>query len=354
MQRNGYPRLPPAAFPGGTMSGTVSTVPYPNGSLAAPSQPAGGFSAGPSLYRPALSPQHAAACGYLSRPVAPAAPVSGISPFFGAGSVRSVSQAAQPDFAVGQRRIPPQLQLQEHSAQQSQQKQQRLLADLGLAYSGLEGYDEAAVVGQAQLGSQMQSQLRNLLDLTGDTPRAGGGPAGSPHVYSSPKAWAAASSSPKARAAATRPSQLPRPGPEYSGPRIEPTDAPISLEWVMELVCHFQHHPQVPLPARYLCRLLDDAERILEARDKDGPVQTLSLQPSAVSGRSTLRPPASSFAEQQMILVGDLHGQLADLLWIFYKLGVPSLTNRYLINGDVCDRGTNATEIWALLSSSRI
>ncbi|CAE8713530.1 unnamed protein product [Polarella glacialis] len=118
MQRNGYPRLPPAAFPGGTVSGTVSTVPYPNGSLAAPSQPAGGFSAGPSLYRPALSPQHAAACGYLSRPVAPAAPVSGISPFFGAGSVRSVSQAAQPDFAVGQRRIPPQLQLQEHSAQQ--------------------------------------------------------------------------------------------------------------------------------------------------------------------------------------------------------------------------------------------
>jgi len=36
-------------------------------------------------------------------------------------------------------------------------------------------------------------------------------------------------------------------------------------------------------------------------------------------------------------------------LWIFYKLGVPSPSNRYLFNGDICDRGNLATEIWALL-----
>ena len=35
------------------------------------------------------------------------------------------------------------------------------------------------------------------------------------------------------------------------------------------------------------------------------------------------------------------------------QVGVPSPSNRYLVNGDVCDRGENATEIWALLRGSR-
>ena len=34
--------------------------------------------------------------------------------------------------------------------------QASLLAELGLAYSGLEGFDEAASVGQAQLGQHMR------------------------------------------------------------------------------------------------------------------------------------------------------------------------------------------------------
>lgn len=105
----------------------------------------------------------------------------------------------------------------------------------------------------------------------------------------------------------------------------------------MELVRHFQHHKNVPLPARYLCRLLEDAEKILEVRDKDGPVHQLSMK--------TLRPHET----ENLVIVGDLHGQLADLLWIFFKVGVPSPSNRFLFNGDICDRGENAAEIWALL-----
>ena len=38
-------------------------------------------------------------------------------------------------------------------------------------------------------------------------------------------------------------------------------------------------------------------------------------------------------------VVGDIHGQLADLLHIFDEKGLPSPTNKFLFNGDFVDRG---------------
>jgi Ca2+-binding EF-hand superfamily protein/diadenosine tetraphosphatase ApaH/serine/threonine PP2A family protein phosphatase len=51
----------------------------------------------------------------------------------------------------------------------------------------------------------------------------------------------------------------------------------------------------------------------------------------------------------RMIVVGDTHGQLEDVLWIFFKYGEPSSTNRYLFNGDFADRSHHALEIVLLL-----
>jgi diadenosine tetraphosphatase ApaH/serine/threonine PP2A family protein phosphatase len=50
-----------------------------------------------------------------------------------------------------------------------------------------------------------------------------------------------------------------------------------------------------------------------------------------------------------LIVVGDTHGQLADVLYIFSVHGPPSPTNVYLFNGDIADRGPCACEICALL-----
>jgi len=47
----------------------------------------------------------------------------------------------------------------------------------------------------------------------------------------------------------------------------------------------------------------------------------------------------------RLIIVGDTHGQLEDVLWLFFKHGVPSETNQYLFNGDIVDRGGHALEI---------
>jgi len=51
----------------------------------------------------------------------------------------------------------------------------------------------------------------------------------------------------------------------------------------------------------------------------------------------------------RLMIVGDTHGQLEDVLWMFFKYGVPSRTNQYLFNGDIVDRGGHALEILLLL-----
>jgi protein phosphatase len=51
----------------------------------------------------------------------------------------------------------------------------------------------------------------------------------------------------------------------------------------------------------------------------------------------------------RVIVVGDTHGQLQDVLTLFHTLGPPSAKNIYLFNGDIADRGPNASEIFFLL-----
>mmetsp|Transcript_134662 Transcript_134662/g.430078 ORF Transcript_134662/g.430078 Transcript_134662/m.430078 type:complete len:977 (+) Transcript_134662:670-3600(+) len=54
---------------------------------------------------------------------------------------------------------------------------------------------------------------------------------------------------------------------------------------------------------------------------------------------------------ERVVIVGDLHGQLKDALWIFYRYGLPSEAggNCFLFNGDIADRGRFAVEIYVLV-----
>lgn len=54
-------------------------------------------------------------------------------------------------------------------------------------------------------------------------------------------------------------------------------------------------------------------------------------------------------SDAQLIIVGDTHGQLEDVLWMFFKYGPPSARNQYLFDGDIVDRGGHALEILLLL-----
>eukprot|EP00931_Biecheleriopsis_adriatica_P007250 TRINITY_DN108559_c0_g1_i1.p1 TRINITY_DN108559_c0_g1~~TRINITY_DN108559_c0_g1_i1.p1 ORF type:complete len:878 (+),score=148.08 TRINITY_DN108559_c0_g1_i1:30-2663(+) len=51
----------------------------------------------------------------------------------------------------------------------------------------------------------------------------------------------------------------------------------------------------------------------------------------------------------KVVVVGDTHGQLQDVLYLFRVHGPPSNANVYLFNGDIADRGPNACEIFFLV-----
>ena len=60
-----------------------------------------------------------------------------------------------------------------------------------------------------------------------------------------------------------------------------------------------------------------------------------------------IRTPTS--AGGQIVVVGDLHGQLKDLLYILNTFGLPSESRRYVFNGDFVDRGPYGCEVLLLI-----
>eukprot|EP01080_Neovahlkampfia_damariscottae_P007521 gene7521-11845_t len=56
----------------------------------------------------------------------------------------------------------------------------------------------------------------------------------------------------------------------------------------------------------------------------------------------------------KLVVVGDLHGQLLDLLTIIKKFGLPSEKQTYIFNGDFVDRGAHCTEVLIILYSLKL
>ena len=52
---------------------------------------------------------------------------------------------------------------------------------------------------------------------------------------------------------------------------------------------------------------------------------------------------------ERLTIVGDIHGQLPDLLYIIESSGLPSATNKYIFNGDFVDRGVWGVEVMCIL-----
>jgi len=125
----------------------------------------------------------------------------------------------------------------------------------------------------------------------------------------------------------------------YQGARPKypnPTEVDLKV-----LISGFTKPEPQPLHQRYLLDLLVALKRQWEC-----PPPGMVGQ-SCQSVIDIEEPPDGS----RVLIVGDTHGQLADVLWIFAEYGTPSRTNTYLFNGDVADRGSHAVEIFALLFS---
>ncbi|CAF2135394.1 unnamed protein product [Rotaria magnacalcarata] len=115
----------------------------------------------------------------------------------------------------------------------------------------------------------------------------------------------------------------------YQGPRIE---GPITGNTLIDLIEAFQHG-QV-LHAKYVCKILHQARFILKSLPNFNRIDLSDLH--------------------HVFIIGDLHGQLADLLHIFNENGLPGTDNPYIFNGDFVDRGEQSVEIILLLMVSLI
>ncbi|XP_037835488.1 serine/threonine-protein phosphatase with EF-hands 2 isoform X1 [Kryptolebias marmoratus] len=110
----------------------------------------------------------------------------------------------------------------------------------------------------------------------------------------------------------------------YSGPHLT---FPMTFCGVSKLMEAFKQKQQ--LHARYVLQMLGETWRLLRILPNISHVSVCHTQ--------------------EITICGDLHGQLEDLLLIFYKNGLPSCEKQYVFNGDFVDRGKNSLEILLIL-----
>ncbi|XP_051807349.1 serine/threonine-protein phosphatase with EF-hands 2 [Acanthochromis polyacanthus] len=110
----------------------------------------------------------------------------------------------------------------------------------------------------------------------------------------------------------------------YSGPHLT---FPLTVEQAVSLVEAFRNKKQ--LHSRYALQLLLETWKLLRLLPNINRISTCH--------------------SKEITICGDLHGQLEDLLLIFYKNGMPSLEKPYVFNGDFVDRGKDSIEILLVL-----
>ncbi|RQM14842.1 hypothetical protein DD237_003284 [Peronospora effusa] len=104
---------------------------------------------------------------------------------------------------------------------------------------------------------------------------------------------------------------------------------PLRLDTVKRLINQFRNG--ILLHRVYVRQILDESEKLFRTMHVT-PMNEIEI-PMGV----------------QLVVVGDLHGQLEDLLTIMDKNGVPSSNIWYLFNGDFVDRGSHGIEVILLL-----
>jgi hypothetical protein len=112
------------------------------------------------------------------------------------------------------------------------------------------------------------------------------------------------------------------------------------------------------LHAQFVRQILRDTKKRLEALPNivpitlasttaNSPLQTQAQQQAHTSSPTVVSP--TPVLLPRLTVIGDLHGQLKDLLHIFREHGTPSPENPYLFNGDLVDRGAQGVEVALLI-----
>ncbi|KAG2527306.1 hypothetical protein BBO99_00002563 [Phytophthora kernoviae] len=104
---------------------------------------------------------------------------------------------------------------------------------------------------------------------------------------------------------------------------------PLRLDTVKRLINQFRNG--ILLHRVFVRQILDESEKLFRKKHTS-PMNNIEI-PVGV----------------QLVVVGDLHGQLEDLLTIMDENGAPSSKTWYVFNGDFVDRGSHGIEVMLLL-----
>ena len=104
-------------------------------------------------------------------------------------------------------------------------------------------------------------------------------------------------------------------------------EAPITLEWAYRLIHRVRHHTAISSETA-VC-ILKQARNVMRRLPN---VTELNIASNA-----------------KVTIVGDLHGQLHDLLHVLDYVGVPASDNYIVFNGDFVDRGAHSVEVLLII-----
>ena len=105
-----------------------------------------------------------------------------------------------------------------------------------------------------------------------------------------------------------------------------------------QVLHHYRTNPDICLHKKYVAEIVGKACALMNNELVDS-VYDLDV-PDHQDGK--------------LVICGDTHGQLADFLWVLKQNGEPSETTGYLLNGDVADRGDDASEILVIMLMYKI
>lgn len=111
---------------------------------------------------------------------------------------------------------------------------------------------------------------------------------------------------------------------------------------------HFFKDAQNLIPNSEVHYMLDRATQVLQEEANVLEV-SINQQQEAKEGE-----PKAREANEEMVVVGDTHGQFYDVLSLFELNGEPSETQKYIFNGDYVDRGSFSFQVIFLLLSYKV
>ncbi|KAM3699463.1 hypothetical protein ACJW31_05G027700 [Castanea mollissima] len=124
---------------------------------------------------------------------------------------------------------------------------------------------------------------------------------------------------------------------------IWPPDDCITLDWIWSLISTIkqfsQNHPpsefQLVMPISVVDKLVDNASSILSKEPNCVKIDCLGV-------------------DSRVVVVGDIHGQFHDLLYLLENAGFPSENQFYVFNGNYVDRGAWGLEVFLLLLAWKV